>query len=132
MKIAICASMSFSQEILQIKSQLEALSHTVFVPTNTELYVSGETKVEWLEEKIKYDLIRHYYNIIKDCDAVLVLNLDKNGIKNYIGWNSLLEMGFAYVNYKKIFLYNPIPAISYSDEIVAMLPVVIDQDLKNI
>lgn len=41
-------------------------------------------------------------------------------------------MGFAYVLKKKIFLLNPIPELSYSDEIKAMKPIVLDGDLKKI
>lgn len=33
-------------------------------------------------------------------DAILVLNYDKKGIKNYIGGNTLMEMGFAHVHDK--------------------------------
>ena len=58
---------------------------------------------------------------------------DKNGIKNYIGGNTLMEMGFAHVNDKKIFLLNPIPEeVSYADEIKAMVDVVINGDLNRV
>ena len=82
------------------------------------------------------DMIMRYWNLIKDSDAILVLNFDKNGLKNYIGGNMLMEMGFAYGHGKKIFLYNPIPERSermhYVDEIMDMKPVVINGDLSKI
>jgi uncharacterized membrane protein (UPF0127 family) len=46
-------------------------------------------------------------------DAVLVLNYDRKGIKNYIGGNTLMEIGFAHVLNKKIYLMNPIPEIEF-------------------
>jgi hypothetical protein len=59
--------------------------------------------------------------------------LDKNGIKNYIGGNTFLEMGFAHVLNQKIFLLNPIPEIPfYKTEIEAMRPVVLNGDLAKI
>ena len=70
---------------------------------------------------------------MQDLDAVLVLNLDRKGIKNYIGGNTLMEIGFAYVLNEKIFLYNPIPEIEfYKSEIEAVKPIVINGDLSLI
>lgn len=82
--------------------------------------------------KIQYDVIRRYYEIIKNSDAIMVLNLDKNGIKNYIGGNTFLEIGFAYVLGKKIFLMNPIPEMGYKDEVMAMQPIILNGDLNKI
>lgn len=65
-------------------------------------------------------LFREYYKIIKKSDAILVINFDKNDIKNYIGGAVLSEMGFAYILNKKIFLFNQITQMSYTDEIKAM------------
>lgn len=79
-----------------------------------------------------YGFIKWYYNAIVDSDAILVLNLDKNGMKNYIGGNTLMEMGFAHVHDKKVFLLNPPPEIGYIDEILAMTTAVLDGDLKKI
>ena len=61
------------------------------------------------------------------------MNLDKHGVKNYIGGNTFLEMGFAHVLNQKIFLLNPIPDMPYyKTEITAMKPVIIDCDLNRI
>jgi hypothetical protein len=63
----------------------------------------------------------------------LVLNFDKNGIKNYIGANTFLEIWFAHVHHKKIFLLNDFPDQPYiHDEIHAMEPIVINNDLTLI
>ena len=77
-------------------------------------------------------MIKRYYKIIQNSDAVLVLNFDKNGIKNYIGGNTFLEMGFAYVLNKPIYLVNPIPDMIYTDEIKAMQPKILNGDLGKI
>ena len=55
-----------------------------------------------------------------------------NGIPNYIGGNTFLEMGFAHVLNKKVFLLNNIPAMPYDDEIKDMQPIVLNGDLLKI
>lgn len=79
-----------------------------------------------------YQSIRAYWKIIRESDAVLVANFDKKGIKNYIGGNTFLEMGFAHVLGKKIFLLNGIPKMIYTDEIKAMQPAVINGNFSKI
>lgn len=70
---------------------------------------------------------------MQGADAILVANFDKNGIKNYIGGNTLMEIGFAHVLNQKIFLLNPIPEIKYyKSEIEAVKPVIINGDLGKI
>ncbi|GAI11740.1 unnamed protein product, partial [marine sediment metagenome] len=89
--------------------------------------------VEHAEIKRKYGYIKWWYDSIKNSDGILVLNYDKNGIKNYIGGNTLIEIGFAHVNNKKVFLLNPIPKEApYIDEIKAMVDVVLNRDLSKI
>jgi hypothetical protein len=88
---------------------------------------------EHSEVKLKYNFIKWWHNCIKGSDAILVCNFDKNGIKNYIGGNTLMEIGFAHVNDKKVFLLNPIPKeVSYTDEIKTMVDVVLNGDLSRI
>ena len=61
------------------------------------------------------------------------MNLEKNGVTNYIGGNVLIEMGQAFVNNKTIFLLNEIPTqVSYTAEIECMDPVCLHGNLDNI
>ena len=79
------------------------------------------------------DYLRVHYKHICESDAILVVNLEKNGIENYIGGNVLIEMGQAYVNDKKIFLLNEIPTdMPYTPEIECMDPVCLHGDIGNI
>jgi len=125
--------MSAIKKIIEVQDDLKVLGHEVVAPENLERHLAKTfSSDESTEEKIKDDLIRRYFEKIKDADAVLVLNLDKNGIANYIGGNTFLEMGFAHVLAKKIYLLSEIPEVSYRDEIIAMQPVIINGDLKKI
>ena len=70
---------------------------------------------------------------MQGADAVLVLNYDKNGIKNYIGANTFMEMGFAHILNQKIFVLNPLPEFEfYRTEIEAMRPIILNGDLSKI
>ncbi|MCK5466551.1 hypothetical protein KAI56_03605 [Candidatus Parcubacteria bacterium] len=136
MKIVICGSMAFSKEMVKIANKLKQENYKVILPRNTKEYaekiLTSETSYESTKNKIDNDLIRDYFDEIKNADAVLVINTEKNNIKNYIGGNSFLEMGFAHVLNKKIFLFNDIPEMIYTDEIKAMQPIVLRGDLTKI
>jgi hypothetical protein len=69
---------------------------------------------------------------VTENDAVLVLNFDKDGYKNYIGGATFLEMYDAYKLNKKIFLYNDIPEGILKDEIGGFCPTIINGDLEII
>ncbi len=99
---------------------------------NFESVMNEKNNGLWHERGIEHDSLRSYYHEIKNSDAILVTNFEKNGIKGYIGGAVLLEMGFAHVLNKKIFVLNEIPKMPYSDEIKMMQPVVIGGDLNNI
>jgi hypothetical protein len=132
MKIAICASMTFAKEMLMAEKELKSLGHEVVVPLHADKYAEGTMTIENKWEKIEHDLIRGWFEVIKNSDAILVLNYSKNGVANYIGGNALMEMGFAHVLHKKIFLLNPVPELNYKDEIEAMMPVILGDDLTKI
>lgn len=142
MKIAICVSLDFTNQINDFNKKLINLGHETIMPKTAEMVLNGGVTFEQImKEKesgeiskraIRQNSIKYYFEIIKNVDAILVLNFDKKGVKNYIGGNVFLEMGFAHVLNKKIFLLNGIPDISYKDEIVAMQPMILNGDLSKI
>ncbi|MFH1854847.1 MAG: hypothetical protein ABH810_00315 [bacterium] len=145
MKIVICGSIELSDKIIEVADKLEARGLEVKIPQSTMKIRKGELTLDEfralkkkhggdfvMRKQANFDFITDYYNKIKDSDGILVLNLDKNGIENYIGGNALMELGFARVLGKKIYLYNPIPQMFYTDEIRAVEPTVINGDLGKI
>jgi hypothetical protein len=125
--------------MVEYRDKLIALGHQCELHEHYIARANGQMQDLWermqkehSRVKIENDYIRYHYNEILKNDAILVLNFDKNGIKNYIGGNTLIEMGQAYVNNKKIFLLNPVPDMQYKDEIVAVEPIVINGNLKLI
>jgi hypothetical protein len=140
MKITILGSVAFRKEQLNMKNKLKELGHVGIISPVMEELALGKNKellarIEKDHSKAKKEggYIKWYYDSIVASDAVLVLNLNKNGQENYIGGNVLMEIGFAHVRDKKIYLYNPVPEYSpYIDEIKAMYDEIINGDLTKI
>lgn len=70
---------------------------------------------------------------MKEADALLVINLERHGIPNYIGGNTLFELAAGYFSGKIIYLYNPIPDIEfYRSELEAITPTILNGDVSKI
>lgn len=136
MKIGIIGSMQFTEKMLEAREKLARLGHDAFVTKLAAPFVGKtdeEKEVIKIEQKNNQDAIREFWNMMQGADAVLVLNIDKHGVKNYIGGNTLMEIGFAHVLNQKIFLLNPIPEIPYyKSEIEAVKPIIIHGDYSLI
>lgn len=136
MKIVICGSMTTSKEMVEVEKKLQELGHEAVLPEFTHKYaamdVIDKMHTESARNKVEHDLIRGYFEEIKNCDAIMVTNIERKGIKGYIGGNAFLEMGFAFVSNKPIYLLHEIPDVGYRDEIEAMKPVVINGNLELI
>ncbi len=139
MKIVIIGSISFIGKMREAAKQIASSGHTVTIPPSAIL---NQTKEYWSDVKsskpeqfVKVGRERNmkYFKEIKSADAVLVMNLPKNGIDGYIGANTLMELAVAFEHSKKIFLYNP-PSRDFfgAEELSYMSPVIINSDLKKI
>lgn len=145
MKITICGSVAFFQEMLDAQKQLQDLGHEVkiietqipdeqgnMIPV-TEYYKirkSGQDK-DWIWDRKKKGMMWHFEKIAWG-DAILVLNYDKNDIENYVGPNTLIEMGLALYLDKKVYLLNPVPEMKCKEEILGTRPVILNSDLSVI
>lgn len=136
MKIGVIGSMHFTERMIETRDELIKLGHQAFVTSLAEPFVglnSEEKQKDKIEDQLERDAIREFWRLMQGADAVLVINIERNGIPNYIGGNTLMEIGFAHVLNQKVFLLNPIPKIQfYKSEIEAVRPVVINGNLKNI
>jgi septum formation protein len=138
MRITLCGSISFADRIVDVYRRLQELGHEPMIHDHMFGLVDGTApqlndSVETSEIKRKYDFIRAWHELIRNSDAILVCNFDKGGISNYIGGNTLMEIGFAHVLGKKVFLLNPVPEdVPYVDEIRAMSDYVLNGDLAKI
>ena len=133
MKILLICSKIFYGEIAPIKEKLESMGHIVELP-NTYYEPDAERKSWELGEEahseFKSRMFRMSADRIATMDAVLTLNFDKNGKKNYIGGATFLEIYEAFMNKKKIFFYNPIPENMLFDELSAFSPIILNGNLE--
>ncbi|MDP2749593.1 MAG: hypothetical protein Q8O89_02045 [Nanoarchaeota archaeon] len=136
MKIGIISSMQFTEKMFEARDRLNELGHDAFLSSFAGAYVGKSEKEKEelvLFHKNNKDAIREFWRAMQGADAVLVLNYDKKGIKNYVGGNTLMEIGFAHVLNQKVFMLNPIPEMPYcKSEIEAVKPVILNGDLTEI
>ena len=133
MKILIICSKAFYKDIAPIKEKLEVMGHSIELPNS--YYEPDAEKKSWaLGEKEHSEFKQRMFKMsaerIQEMDAVLTLNFDKNGKKNYIGGATFLEIYEAFMKNKKIYLYNDIPEGMLYDEISGFSPIVINGDLS--
>lgn len=130
MKITICGSMTHEPLMVEWAQKLQEDGYEVEKPNVAEeqAYTDDTAK----NAAIKRGFIDRHFRKIDDSDAILVINETKKGVDNYIGGNTLIEIAYAYAQGLEIFLVNPIPEVSYADEVSGMAPIVINGDIKNI
>ena len=139
MKVFIICSKQFYTKIEKIKEILEKRNIEVFLPncyddpeTEERMWKLGKKK----HQEFKSEMYKQSEEIIKNMDAVLVLNYDKNKdgkiYKNYIGGATFLEMYDAFRLGKKIFLINDIPEGILFDEIEGFNPIILKGNIDLI
>jgi diphthamide synthase subunit DPH2 len=118
MRITLCSSLSFYPKFEELSEELMRRGHEVLRPDSDETVKTGA-------------LLVNLFPKIEHSDAVLVCNYRKHGVDGYIGGNTLIEIAHAYYHNKQVFLLNPVPDVSYRDEIEAVSPIVVGEDLAK-
>ncbi len=132
-EIFLICRKAFYDKLLYFKDELEKRGNEVFMPnccdcTETEAkYRNTNEHSAW-----KSKMIKHSEEVISGVDAVLVLNYDKNGQKNYISGATFLEIYDAFRMGKKIFFVNDLPQGMLKDELIGFAPTIINGDLDLI
>jgi hypothetical protein len=140
--IVLCSSASFYKQVIEVRDALKKMGFKVLAPlTAGKMERTGDFKVEtyktWFKDSNAYDrkkfLTKHHFNKVAKGDAALILNYEKNGKPGYIGGAVLTEMAIALHFQKPIYILYPIDQnIGYKEEILGMLPVILNGDLKLI
>lgn len=146
MKITICGSIAFFNEMKALQQKLEKSNHQVEIPRDTILNEAGteipslefyqlkkgaSANYSWMWHRVQENIVAHFEKIAW-AEAILVANYTKNDIQYYISGNTLIEMGVALFLGKRIYLLNPIPEVAYKEEVLAMQPIVLNNNLKAI
>ena len=134
MKITICGSFTFVEEIKKAVDHLKKRGFEVFTSeplVTEERYQENHGRENFLEMKPIWT--QNNFKKIQNSDAVLILNLEKKGIKGYFGSNTLMELSVAFFLGKKIFLLYPIgEEHPHFEELIGMKLIVLHGDLDNL
>ncbi|MFI5275593.1 MAG: hypothetical protein ACHQT5_02095 [Candidatus Saccharimonadales bacterium] len=140
--ITICSSASFYKQAVDVEDQLTKLGYNVIIPiTAIRMKESGDFDVShyktWFADANDYhkkaELMRGHFAKVEQGDAILVLNFEKHGVKNYIGGNVLMEMSLAFWLKKPIFILNELPEGStFEEEIKGMGPIILHGDISSL
>lgn len=153
MKITICGSIMFYEEMESARDRLLKNGHEVKIPelalevpkefgSGRKMYFGG-----YIEENggidafpanhkiwnLKEGAIRDHYEKIDWADAILVVNPEKKGISGYVGGNTLIEIGVAFYSKKPIYILHPVSSeLSYKQEIMGIKPILLNGDLSKV
>ena len=133
MKIMIVCSYTFYDKIAEIKKELEKMGHQVFSPNgyNDPNFITNARNEDGFSDWVA-GLKRKSEETITKVDALLVLNYTKNGVENYIGGSTFLEMHDAYRMNKKIYIINDLPEGILTDSIIGFKPILLKGNLSII
>ena len=123
--------MSVLPRIMEVRDILESRGIAVEMPSLDEP-ADYSSMPESERTPHKTEMIRRHLARIRSSDAILVVNEDAKGIEGYIGANSFLEMGFAFVLEKPILLLNEVPNQPNKDELLGLNPIELKGDLDSI
>ncbi len=134
MIITICGSSTFAEEMGKAAELLEGKGHVVYVPeplVTEAWYQENYGREHFLEMKPVF--IKRHFDKIENSDGILIMNMEKKGIKGYLGSNTLMELAVAYFLGKKIFLLHPVhDDHPHFEEIAALGSTVLHGNLDNI
>lgn len=120
-RLVLCGSRTFKDYIIKLGQVLEKDGFEVVIPK------------EFLVPMCKRDHSMLHFSEIQNerTDYVLVVNEEKNGIKNYIGANSFAEIAMGFYFGKKVFLKNDIYE-PFADELIGWGVIPLKGHLENI
>lgn len=104
--LLLCGSMKFYDLMKRIKNQMErnGIDTTIPADENFDINELNDEEINRFKRHVSNNYLRKIRD--KNTYAILVVNEEKNGIPNYIGANTLVEIGMAFTWGKKIFIYN--------------------------
>jgi hypothetical protein len=129
MRIVLCGSMSAMPTMEQLQDELATDGIDALVPRPDSHYATHLTSAvaAQVKRKASYEHIRK----IKDSKTrgILVVNIDREGVRDYIGPNSFAEIVIAFAEGREIYLFQGMPSI-YREELIAWGAQCLYGDLK--
>lgn len=119
-KITVCGSMQFAEQMKKLGNYLEGIGWIVLLPEISESSSTYTSLPE--EEKLqqKKEFITNHFGRIRQSDAILVANYQKNDTEGYIGTNTLMEIAVAHALGKDVFILNDLSPQPCEEEVKAL------------
>jgi hypothetical protein len=98
--ITLCSSASMYEKLIQMERDLVRLGFKVLVPVSArKMEQAGDFSLKdekaWMKDPSQFfqktALMDAHFKKVEEGDAILVVNLDKGGIKGYIGVSNLFS-----------------------------------------
>jgi len=127
--IVLCGSMTFIEKMKDFSTILSGMGFYPIVPEEGNWSEINDKDIDKYKRKVSRD---HFDKIAdKSTYAILVVNEDKNGKKNYIGANTFAEIALAFYFEKEIYILNDIYQ-PYKDELLAWGSQVLNGSIRGI
>lgn len=121
-RVVLCGSMDFYDEMIKIKKDLEDNENVLAIAPVKNVKYDGTV------EEIRQMSLLHI-SLIYNSDIVYVLNYKKKEIEGYVGIKTFIEMYMGWLYKKEIVLMNEIGGIfRNSDEIKQINPKIMNID----
>jgi hypothetical protein len=126
--VVICGSMKSLALMSRIAQFLRSSGLDAVVPTPDE--PSADCSAERFNLMKREAAWRHMSHIRQEqTAAVLVVNVDRPNVPDYIGPNSFAEIGVAFAACRRVFLLQNMPD-SYTEELTAWGVTCLDRDVR--
>lgn len=134
MKICICGSLTFTDEVMALAREIEEKGeHELLLPNSMVAGLIKDPRFDPVQSKIDTNAVNNHVDKVRECDVVLVCNYEKKEIPGYIGANTFIEIAAAHYFGKPIFALYPLPDQPYiNDEIQSFNIKVIDGDITKL
>ena len=108
--VVICGSMSAIDEMERLAATLRQDGCVVTTPAREECNLDWNKLPDEATIPLKRAFLNDYFDIIRDCDIVLIANYTKHDVDGYIGANALMEAACGHALRKPVYFLNPIGA----------------------
>jgi hypothetical protein len=130
-RLVLCGSMSAYAEIVRTATKLQGWDIPCVLPEPEDDRHAGMSAAAF--EEFKRRASRNYLNQIRrpETGAILVVNIAKQGIPDYIGANTFAEIAMAFQARKRIFVLHDLHG-PYLDELLAWRAVPLRGNLEPV